>query len=111
MDIKENLVAEIQKEWGKDVSSLIEINSKNEFVCYNTSEFSFGMIFIGDFWKSGIHDCRNDPICKGCYCKQYIPMGTDEDNHFMTPKKYADILAGYYCVFYENKNRFILKIH
>lgn len=109
MDIKGKLIREIKEEYKKDVSNFIEINSNDELICYNTNSFSFGMIFIEDFWKSGIHDCKNDPICKGYPCKQYISIGTSEDNNLMTTKKYSDILTGYHCIFYDNKNNFLLK--
>ena len=58
-----------------------------------------------------VHKCKNDPICKDTPCKQYTVIGTDEDNNFMTPKKYGDILASYNVRYYYNEKKYILKRH
>jgi hypothetical protein len=107
MDIKNKLVDEIKKDTNIDISNFIEINDNQEIICNNTSKFTFNTIFISDFWNSGIHNCINDNICKGYPCKQYIPIGTSEDNNLVVLKKYFDILVGYNCFLI--KNKFIIK--
>jgi len=104
--IVDNLITELHKMYNINFNERIFIEN-NTIKCVNRDDFDFGVIFIENFWKSNIHDCKKE--CNARICQLYSPIGTSEDNNLMTLKNIADILNGYYCTFICLHDEYIIK--
>lgn len=88
-------IKQIEIDTGIDVTQNI-VDMSGYFVLLNDSHFDFGRIFAIDGYKSGV---KTD----------LIPFGTSEDNNIYIRSKYCQVLKGYYVLYYEKDDKFILR--